>query len=175
MGGSGIQESRHGQKRLIVVSVPHTGTNLVCGFLDFIGVSYVMDHLLNIDTYADNDLVMPVRDPALQFLSSRKRELVLPFNDLLDNCVKFWDRQKTVMSNFNPFLIPTDMGEERGAIALSALAEKLNIDAGYYGWPVVGNCMRQPTTMQEYASVSDGERGIIFSRLHAHRERLGYI
>ena len=77
---------------IIVASVPHTGTHFVCQFLDFIGKGYNQDHLRGVATYDRDTLIIPMRDPASQFLSYRKRSRHARFEGLLNETVTWWNR-----------------------------------------------------------------------------------
>jgi len=158
---------------VIVSSIPYTGTFLVCEFLDHIGKGFIHTHLS--DLPYDNDFViMPVRDPALHFLSYRKRNPRMRFDSILSDVCGYWERFIVINDEYDPFLVPTDKGEKAGISVLTELALKFGIEKNYYGWPVVGNFSKEPTTIDEYESVSEPEKKIIFARLADVRKKVGY-
>lgn len=172
---------------IVVLSVEHTGTHFLCGFLEYLGKGYKQLHTLDpeVATYIGGKAVIPLRDPLLQFMSYRKRGAVQPFGHLLQACVDRWEDLERLIPKFDVEFLRIDTGmfevDKEKRIAertweLQRIANHIEAarDPWGYGWPACNVYKDHPTFYDEFNSVSEGERKIILDALQAPRDRFGY-
>lgn len=80
---------------IILLSVPNTGTRFTGGFLEFLGLNYRQYHS-EPASYEDiqwesGKAVVPMRDPALQWVSTHFSNNLKGFDQTLKLCAAYWD------------------------------------------------------------------------------------
>lgn len=166
----------------LIYSVPHTGTRFCMAFLDFIGVGYIQRHSNQDIDDRYTKIVVPMRDPAINFLSLRKRNERRPFQELLDQCRKDWELLGKGLDGRNYILLKIDGAVDFQNIDYSPLVKVARYfgkdefvpNLSEFGWPVVHPHKFPPTSINSFRSVSDSERDVIFQALKEARRRYGY-
>jgi len=91
----------------VVYSVPHTGTRFTMAFMDYMGISCLQRHS-DQDITEFSKAVVPLRDPAIQFLSLRKRNERAEFNWLIDQSVMYWQKLTDGLKNIDHIFLKID-------------------------------------------------------------------
>ena len=151
-------------------------------FLDFIGVSYIQRHAGQEIDDRYTKIVVPIRDPAINFLSLRKNNERRPFQELLDQCCKDWELLSKGLESRGHIFLKIDGAVDFQNIDYSPLVKVAKYfdkrralpKLVKFGWPVVGAYKFPPTSINSFRSVSDNERDVIFQALQEVRKRYGY-
>ncbi len=162
----------------VVYSVPHTGTRFTMAFLDYVGVSYIQKHAGE-DISEFSKAVVPLRDPAVQFLSLRKRSECADFRWLLDESVRSWEQLTDGLKDIDHIFIKVDGLVDFENPKYSPLVKVANYfgaerNPAGFGWPVVHPYKFPPTRIASLNSVSEDERRTILDALKEHRTHYGY-
>lgn len=162
----------------LIYSVPHTGTRFTMALLDHLGVSYLQRHS-DESLEGFDKVIVPLRDPAVQFLSLRKRSERQDFEWLLAESNKQWQQLTDHLEGVDPLYLKIDGVvdfENPDYSPLYRVAEYVNSDQdpAKFGWPVVHSFRGQPTSYSSLHSVSKMEREVILGTLEEHRNRYGY-
>ena len=166
----------------LIYSVPHTGTRFTMAFLDFIGVSYIQRHSTEEIDDRYTKIIVPMRDPAINFLSLRKNNERRPFQELLDQCCNDWELLGKGLEGRHRILFKIDGAVDFQNIDYSPLVKVAKYfdkrralpKLVKFGWPVVGAYKFPPTSINSFRSVSDNERDVIFQALEKVRRVYGY-
>ena len=144
-------------------SVPGTGTRLPMALLDFIGVSYIQRHTGQEIDDRYPKIVVPMRDPAINFLSLRKNNERRPFQELLDQCCNDWELLGKGLEGSHRIFLKIDGAVDFQNIDYSSLvkvAKYLDKRRALpklvkVGCPVVGAYKLPLTSMTSFDSLSD--------------------
>ncbi len=166
----------------LIYSVPHTGTRFTMAFLDFIGVSYIQRHSGEEVDDRYTKIVVPVRDPAVQFLGFRKRNERRPFQELLDQSCKDWEQLGKSLKGTDHIFLKIDGivdFQNPDYSPLAKVAEYFDKEISVsklaeFGWPVLHAYKGPPTSINSFRSVSSTEKNTIFRALKKVRKLYGY-
>ena len=151
-------------------------------FLDFIGVSYIQRHSGQEIDDRYTKIVVPMRDPAINFLSLRKQNERRPFQELLDQCRRDWELLGKGLDGRGYIFLKIDGAVDFQNPDYSPLVKVAKYfdkrralpKLAKFGWPVVHPYKFPPTSINSFRSVSDNERDVIFQALKKVRRVYGY-
>ena len=160
---------------IILLSVPNTGTRFTGGFLESIGVNYRQYHS-EPSTYEDiqwesGKAVVPMRDPALQWVSTHFSNNLQGFDQTLKLCATYWDLLDRLEKLFNVTYLRLDADDFQGELKKVAIHCGATMSKHYENKPV-GNVCKDPIGYDLWDIHKTEE---VENVLKPYREKYGYL
>lgn len=159
---------------MILLSVPHTGTRYTAKFLESLGISYRQYHsepsMFEDLQWESGKAIVPMRDPALQWVSTHFRADLSNVRKTLNFCMTCWDLLGRLEPEFNVEYLRLDASDHQAELKKIALFCDTFLLADYGNTPV-GNILKDPISYDLWDMHKTSK---VEEALKPYREKYGY-